>query len=422
MENEQIVLVGYDHKNTPVEFRDKISLTSDKIISFTKAVGKNNDNVREIAVVSTCNRTEFYLVASKPEALMCWLSWQYRYNKQFSFPYQAPKPNILYNQKAVEHLFAVSSGLESLILGEDQILGQVKESYNLLLSSGYKFPLLNKLFEQAIVAGKAVRTQTTLCQGAVSIGLAAVELARKIFRSFEKHRILLIGAGETSELVAKHFASLGAKQFIIANRTREKSEILAEKFGGKVISLDQIPMALSEVNVVVTATNSPTYLVGYEETKKILKLRSGPLLMVDISTPRNINPGIKDLSQDIFLYNIDDLRNVITNNIEKRKGQIPEAQSIIDYYADNYLKWRRSLNVTPTIKAVIRYFEDIRDKELEKFSNKVSAEEYQNLEKLANGIIKKIQHQPVVALQKMARKQQLDISKLHLISEIYSER
>lgn len=416
----QIVLVGYNHNNTPVEFRDQISLTSDKMMSFLKTVGKKkNHYIKEIAALSTCNRTEFYFVTEKTQALLCWLSWQYRYNKQFTFPYGAPLPLILFNQQAITHLFSVASGLESLILGEDQILSQIKSSHNLLLSSGYKFPLLSRLFEQAVIAGKSVRTETTICQGAVSIGLATVELARKIFRNFDKHKILLIGAGETAELVAKHFYSLGAKQFIIANRTLKNSQKIAQKFDAKIISLDQIPMALSEASIVVAATNSPTYLVTYENTKKILKLRNGPMLMVDISTPRNINPAVKDLSHDIFLYNIDDLKNVISTNIEKRKLQIPLANKIIEHNYHSYLNWQKSLDVTPTIKALVHYFDSVCDQELSKFVHKVSPDEYENLKRLAHAIVKKIQHKPIIALQKMAREKQPNTLKIDLVSEMF---
>jgi len=306
-----------------------------------------------------------------------------------------------------------------MVLGENQILSQVKSSYDLILSSGYQFPLLNRLFQEAIRAGKSVRTNTALCQGAVSISLAAVELARKIYSSFEKRKILLVGAGETNELVAIHFKAIGATQFIVANRGVEKRQKLAEKYAAKAISLDHLEDALLEADVVIVATGSQHYLIDFALMQRVIKLRNHrSLLMVDISSPRNVDPAVSKLDE-IFLYDIDHLKNVIAENLEKRRGEIPHAKELIATVNKDYSTWLKSLDVVPTISKLAGYFNQIRQQELEKFVNKTEDREFEHLEQLSKSIVKKLLHYPILNLREMANGQKLDMSKINTIWEIF---
>jgi len=420
MQNNQIVHIGYSHKNASVAVRDAVSLSPDVALAFIEA-GVNNpaSAILEMAVITTCNRTEFYFVSNRPEILKDWLFSEYQLRHHLDLSQTDAVPLILFNEDAVDHLFAVAGGLESMVLGENQILSQVKSSYDLILSSGYQFPLLNRLFQEAIRAGKSVRTNTALCQGAVSISLAAVELARKIYSSFEKRKILLVGAGETNELVAIHFKAIGATQFIIANRGVEKRQKLAEKYAAKAISLDHLEDALLEADVVIVATGSQHYLIDFALMQRVIKLRNHrSLLMVDISSPRNVDPAVSKLDE-IFLYDIDHLKNVIAENLEKRRGEIPHAKELIATVNKDYSTWLKSLDVVPTISKLAGYFNQIRQQELEKFVNKTEDREFEHLEQLSKSIVKKLLHYPILNLREMANGQKLDMSKINTIWEIF---
>lgn len=419
MQNYQIVQVGYSHKNASVAWRDEVALTPDVALAFIEAGVNQEPAIREMAVITTCNRTEFYFVSNQPEKLKNWIFDQYRASRGIDLGKAETEPLILLGEAAVEHLFAVAGGLESMVLGENQILSQVKSSYDLILSSGYQFPLLNRLFQEAIRAGKAVRTNTALCQGAVSISLAAVELARKIYSSFEKRKILLVGAGETNDLVATHFKAVGATQFIIANRGVEKRQRLAEKFAGKPVSLEHLEEVLIQADVVVVATGSHHYLIDLALMQRVMKLRNHrSLLMIDISSPRNIDPAVSKLNE-IFLYDIDHLNNVIAENLEKRSGEIPSARKIIASINQDYMVWLKSLDVVPTISKLANYFNQIRQQELEKYVHKADDKEFEHLEQLSKSIVKKLLHFPILNLREMANGQKLDMSKINTIWEIF---
>ncbi len=419
MLKNQIVQIGYSHKNAPVALRDKVSLSPDVALAFIEAGLNDEPAIQEMAVITTCNRTEFYFVSSQPEKLRTWLFGQYRQRRGIDLSNEESQPLILFNEEAVDHLFAVSGGLESMILGENQILSQVKSSYDLILSSGYQFPLLNRLFQEAIRAGKAVRTNTAMCKGAVSISLAAVELARKIYSSFEKRKILLLGAGETNDLVATHFKAIGATQFVIANRGVEKRRALAEKYNGKHLALDHLEEALIQADVVVVATGSQHYLIDLELMQRVMKLRNHrSLLVVDISSPRNVDPEVGKLNE-IFRYDIDQLNNVIAENLEKRRGEIPDALEIIAGINKDYMTWLKSLDVVPTISKLAGYFNQIRQQELEKYVHKSDDKEFEHLEQLSKSIVKKLLHFPILNLRDMANGQKLDMSKINTIWEIF---
>lgn len=419
MQNNQIVQIGYSHKNASVAIRDAVSLSPDVALAFIEAGVNSEPAIQEMAIITTCNRTEFYFVSNRPEILKNWLFSEYKQCHGLDLSGTDAEPLMLFNEDAVDHLFAVSGGLESMVLGENQILAQVKSSYDLILSSGYQFPLLNRLFQEAIRAGKSVRTNTALCQGAVSISLAAVELARKIYSSFEKRKILLVGAGETNELVAIHFKAIGATQFIVANRGVEKRQALAEKYAAKAMSLDHLEEALLQADVVVVATGSQHYLIDFTLMQRVIKLRNyRSMLMVDISSPRNVDPAVSKLNE-IFLYDIDQLNNVIAENLEKRRGEIPQAKEIISTIIKDYSTWLKSLDVVPTISKLANYFNQIRQQELEKFVNKTEDKEFEHLEQLSKSIVKKLLHFPILNLREMANGQKLDMSKINTIWEIF---
>ncbi|GEM_PF-357000 len=417
-----IIIIGFSHKNASVEFRDRISVNEEMASRFIDAAMGADLSIREIAVLSTCNRTEFYFVS--PVALTelrLWLEAQYRSLMNVDITDPDVQPLMLQNEAAVEHLLSVAGGLESMMLGERQILSQVKSSYDLILSKEYSFPILNRLFQSAIRAGKAIHTRTNLCRGAVSVSQAAVELARKIFKSFQNRNILLVGAGETSKLVAEHFREIGSHQFIIANRGEARRKQLAERFNGRAraIPLEEIPSALLEADIVVTAAKAPDYLITYDDMMQAMKGRKyRVLLLIDISTPRVIDPRVTDISE-AFLYNIDHLKNVIADNLEKRREEIPAAKSIVAEVREEFLVWLRSLEVVPTISKLTEYFDAIRVQELKKYAHKTTEKEYSHMEQLSKSIIRKLLHYPIISLRGMSNGHNLDLSKIEVVWEFF---
>lgn len=420
MPDQQIALISYNHQNAPVEFRDQLALDKDAILRFIEAGSKGAEFIHELAAISTCNRTEFYFLTSDPQQLWSWLSDQFYTIKQIRIDQDgAPQPLLLRNGEAVAHLLEVAGGLQSMLLGENQILSQVRDSYEHLLSSGNQFPVMNRLFQAAIHAGKLIRTNTKLCQGSVSISLAAVELARKIYSNFGSRRIVLIGAGETAELVALHFQELGVTQFTVVNRGLQRRKALAQKYTAKALPLKAIPEALAEADVVVAATQSPQHLITYEVCARIMADRkASSLLIVDISTPRNVDPEIARIPQ-VFLYDIDDIKYVIADNLEKRKKEIPPAKRIVREIRNDFTTWFKTLEVVPTISRLNAYFNSIRTQELGKYVHKTSPKEYERMEEMSKSIVRKLLHYPIVELREQGNSGRNDLAKINALWELF---
>ena len=416
--SEQLIVIGWSHKNAPVKFRDKLFLSKDEIQSLVKE-SVQPDFIQELTILSTCNRTEFYFISSDTGSLINWVKDKYNSILKRNIDFADGEPYTQQGSETIKHLFRVASGMESMMLGENQILSQVKTAHEHLLMSSGKTPLLNQLFRDAVSCGKAVRTDTDLCRGAVSISLAAVELAKRIYSSFQKQKILLVGAGESAELTAKHFQENGAAQFVIVNRSEERGRALAEKFSAEYAELSEIPELLKQVDIVVAATHSKEYLITINQVNQALSARQYKnLLMIDISTPRNIDTEIHKI-QEVFLYDIDHLENVISENLEKRKGEIPTAELIIQEHSKKFMSWFKSLKVKPTISLLTQYYEKIRTEELQRYEHKASADEKDAMAKLSKGLVRKLLHYPITHLKGLADGQELDPQTIDTIWRLY---
>ena len=416
--SEQLIVIGWSHKNAPVKFRDKLFLSKDEIQCLVKEAVQP-DFIQELTILSTCNRTEFYFISSDTGSLINWVKDKYNSILKRNIDFADGEPYTQQGSETIKHLFRVASGMESMMLGENQILSQVKTAHEHLLMSSGKTPLLNQLFRDAVSCGKAVRTDTDLCRGAVSISLAAVELAKRIYSSFQKQKILLVGAGESAELTAKHFQENGAAQFVIVNRSEERGKRLAEKFSAEYAELSQIPELLKQVDIVVAATHSKEYLIKINQVNQALSARQYKnLLMIDISTPRNIDTEIHKI-QEVFLYDIDHLENVISENLEKRKGEIPTAELIIQEHSKKFMSWFKSLKVKPTISLLTQYYEKIRTEELQRYEHKASADEKDAMAKLSKGLVRKLLHYPITHLKGLADGQELDPQTIDTIWRLY---
>lgn len=417
--SDSILSISYNFSNSPVEFRDRIALEPEDVTALIEASANSDGMIRELGTISTCNRTEFYAIVKEGFSFSRWLAGQIKKIKKIDLKNGAPTPSIFHDSEAVMHLLAVAGGLESMMLGENQILSQVKTSYDQILDSPRPMRIMNRLFQDAIRGGKAVRTNTLLCHGAVSISLAAAELAKKVYSNFAKRKVLIIGAGETGTLVAVHLEELGVRQFIIANRGVSRRKELADRFDARAISLDEIPEGLLEADIIVAATKSPTYLLSPEILQPVLKKRPrSSMLIVDISTPRNIDPAVGKISE-VFLYNIDNLKQVVSENLEKRKKEIPEALAILQEIKDEFFDWYRTLEVVPTISQMTRFFKSIRDEELKRYINKTNENEYKYLEEMSDRMIRKLLHYPIIELRKQNDSGDIDIEKVNALRELF---
>jgi len=417
--SDQILSISYNFSNSPVEFRDKITLDSEETRALTEAAVNSEGNIKELGTISTCNRTEFYAIIKEQFSFNKWLAKQLLEIKKLDIKSDAPTPSIYHDSEAVTHLLSVAGGLESMMLGENQILSQVKASHDQILDNPWPMRIMNRLFRDAIRAGKAVRTNTTLCQGAVSVSLAAAELSKKVYSNFAKRKVLIIGAGETGTLVAVHLKELGVSQFIIANRGEDRRNELAERFDAKAISLDGIEDALLEADIVVTATKSPSYMLTPEMIIPVLKKRPrSSFLIIDISSPRNVDPEVGKISE-VFLYNIDNLKQVVSENIEKRKKEIPVAAAVIQEIKDEFFQWYKTLEVVPTISQLTQFFKRIREEELKRFVHKASEEEFKNLEEISDRIVRKLLHYPIVELRKQNDNGNLNHQKIDALWDLF---
>ncbi|MFU8806001.1 MAG: glutamyl-tRNA reductase, partial [Bradymonadaceae bacterium] len=373
----------------------------------------------EIAVLSTCNRTEFYIYGSTPEPL--WVQMRSLIAEIKGMDEGSiPLPAVHNGSRAARHIFRVASSLESLALGENQILAQVKDVHDQVLTLPGKSPALDRLLQYAIRVGKVVRTQTTLCEGSLSIGSASVDLARKIFGDFKKRQVLLVGAGETSETAALHFQSSGADDFVVINRSVERGEALASKLSGRFRPLDELEQACLTADVALFATGAQDHLLTHKMLKPIMKARSHrPIFMIDISNPRNVDPGVSRLDS-VFLYNIDDLEQVVAANLQSREKEIPAAEAIIDHMVNEWEGWTQSQQVTPTIASLAKFFEEIRSQEMSRHNGRVTDEERAMLEDFSRGLVKKLLHHPIRYLKSSVENKTLRNEDLHLVWALYN--
>jgi glutamyl-tRNA reductase len=330
-------------------------------------------------------------------------------------PHALPQPVQKTSREAARHLFRVASSLESVALGENQILAQVKNAHELLLRAPGKSPVLDRLFQFAVRAGKMVRTQTALCDGAVSISSASVELARQIFGSLQGVHVLLVGAGETSLGAGVHFQAAGATRFTIANRGQERGQELAQRFGGQYVGLDRLQDALLHADIAVFATGAQSALLQGAQMKAIMRARGHrPIFLIDISNPRNVDPEVARYD-GAYLYNIDDLKKIVDQNLAGRAHEIPRAEAILDQMLGEWDAWLQSMRVVPTIAALSRRFEEVRAAELDAYGAQLSEQERELLERFSKHLTKKLLHHPIQHLRQQASSGALKADDLNLI-------
>lgn len=403
-----LLTLGLNHTTAPVAIRERLAFGPDIVVGALRSLCALNP-INEGVILSTCNRTELYCRSSSDfsDALIAWVSEFHGLVPEDIAPYLYQHTDTA----AVRHLLRVASGLDSLVLGEPQILGQVKAAFQTARDAGATGKVLSRLFQHSFGTAKQVRTDTAIGNSPVSVAFAAVSLARQIFTELSEQTALLIGAGETVELAARHLNQHGLGHMIVANRTVQAAHDLAEQFDGFAIGLTEIQNHLADADIVISSTASPLPVLGKGAVERALKRRKHrPIFMVDIAVPRDIEPEVSELS-DIYLYTVDDLREVIQEGVQSRRDAAAKADELIAFQVDEFMSWLRSLDAVHLIQDYRKHGEEVRDRVLIKAKRQLLAgrppEEV--LEFLANTLTNKLLHTPSAQLLEAGREGQRDL-------------
>ncbi|MDX9701204.1 MAG: glutamyl-tRNA reductase [Rhodocyclaceae bacterium] len=405
----QLYALGLNHHTAPLSIREKVAFQPERLDHALHDLTQGN-SVREAAILSTCNRTELYFATEQPQCAADWLAHFHDLPLSDVSPYLYAYPQ----RDAVRHVFRVASGLDSMVLGEPQILGQVKDAVRRAEEAGTMGTLLHKLFQNTFAVAKEVRSTTAIGANIVSMAAAAVHLSGRIFESLSEQRVLFIGAGEMIELCAAHFAGAGPREMMIANRTEERGRALADRFNARVMRLDHIGEALPAFDIVVSCTAAPLPIVGLGMVERAVKARRHrPMVMVDLAVPRDIEPEVGKLD-DVFLYTVDDLAQVVDAGLESRQQAVIEAESIIDTRVDGFLHWMKAREAVPTIRALREHADTLRSRELERALRQLARGEDPQavLEAFSQGLANKLLHAPTRFLNEGEAEQQLEASRL----------
>ena len=387
--------LGLNHQTAPLDVREQVVFSPDALGHALRDL-LTRPKVKEAAILSTCNRTEVYVHGTEPQPVVRWLEDFHRVPKDSLAPYIYTLPR----EQAVTHAFRVASGLDSMVLGEPQILGQMKQAVRHAESAGSLGLVLNRLFQRTFAVAKDVRTQTDIGSASISMAAAAVKLAERIFPALADQRLLFIGAGEMIELTATHFAARNPRSITIANRTLERGRELASRFQAEAITLNEMPDRLHEFDVIVTCTASTLPILGKGLLERVVKARRhAPVFVVDLAVPRDVEPEAAELD-DVFLYSIDDLSNIVRGNLQIRKEAVAQAEEMIATQAGNFLRWLEGRTVVPTITALHGHHDQLRAAELERVRRLLASgtSPEQALELLARGLTNKFLHAPTQAL------------------------
>jgi glutamyl-tRNA reductase len=412
-----LVLVGVNHKTAPIDLREKVAIGRDELAEATRALA-SVPGVLECMIVSTCNRVE--LLAAVDGARVD--------PAEFLFEQCAVDPALLrphiYEHRgrdAVRHLFRVASSLDSMVVGEPQILGQVKEAFAVARAAGTVSGQLEHLLQSAFAAAKRVRTETQIGSNSVSIASVAVDLARKIFGSLHGRTVFLVGAGKMSELAARHLLEQGAGAILVSNRTQERAERMAEQFEGRVIPFQKLHEVAGDADIVITSTGAPHFIFRPEHGHAFLhRRRNRPMFFIDIAVPRDVDPAMNGI-EGIFVYDVDDLQQVAAAHMEERSRQAVDAESLVEAEVERFHQRQRTVNVAPAIVAMQKQAEEIRVGELERIHARLGAltpEQLAAIEALTRGMVNKFLHPHMQAIKRAAREG--DSARLDALCEAWS--
>jgi len=395
----QLYTIGVNHTTAPIAIRETVAFNNDTLPQALADLARHN--IEEVAILSTCNRTEIYVQSIRPEIVIDWLASYHRLPAEQLMPYTY----TLSSHEAVKHAFRVASGLDSMVLGEPQILGQFKQSVKIAQETGTLGTLMHKLFQRTFEVAKEVRTNTDIGGSSISMAAAAVKLAQRIFGDVRAQHVLFIGAGEMIELCADHFAAQQPKKITVANRTLERGEQLADSIRGRgldvqAILLNDLPERFHNFDIVITSTASQLPIVGLGMVERAIKARKHrPVFMVDLAVPRDIEPEVAALD-DVFLYTVDDLAQVVSEGLGNRQEAALDAERIISARVEHFMQWLKQREAVPTIKALRDQVDAVRKAELDKALKLLQKGESPEkaLEQLSQALTNKFLHGPSHAL------------------------
>jgi glutamyl-tRNA reductase len=406
-----IIVVGLSHHTAPLEIREKLAFESNGIESPLRELTSLPD-ITEGVIVSTCNRVEVYAVTHDIAAGIARVRRFLADRRRIPFSTLEPHLYGYHGEKAVRHVFRVAASLDSLVVGEPQILGQIKSAYGYAAEYGASGLILNRLLHKAFFVAKRIRTETRIASSAVSIAFAAVELAKKIFDDLSDKTVLLVGAGEMGELAARHFIAAGVRGVMVANRTFERAERLAAEFDGRPVRFEDLLDHLHKADIVLSTTGAPHFIIGPKDVVEVLRRRKRrPMFFIDIAVPRDIDPAVNEL-ENVYLYNTDDLQGVVESNLEQRRKEAEKAEEIVAGEADRFLSWLSSLDVVPTIVALRSRFEEIVRSEVERTLSAwkgISPEHEKRLDAMTSAMISKLLHTPISVLKHTGQGGRIDL-------------
>jgi len=402
----RLITLGISHKTAPLALRERLALPEGRAAGVLRDLVAHPE-IHEAVAISTCNRTEIYLVASDPvDAESAALS---ALSRQAGIP-PTELLGSLYSPRemdAARHLFSVAAGLESMIVGEAEIQGQVKRAYELALVEGATGPITNRLFRDALATGKRARTETAISRARVSVSSVAVELARGTLGELDSRRVLVIGAGENGELTAKALRERGVETVFVANRRYDRAIGLAQRFGGQAVRFDDLPRQLEDADIVVSSTASPHQIVGREELELVMEGRGGrPLLLIDIAVPRDIEPSVRELP-GVTLFDMDDLQREVARNLGARESEVARVGAIVEQEVERFGDWLASLDVVPTIAALRERGEEIVQRVLRENESRwesLGEADRARVELLARTIVGRMLHEPTLRMKGAAER------------------
>lgn len=398
----RLLLVGTSYQRAPVELRELLAYDRDL---RREALERLAEGGAEAAVLSTCNRTEVYAVADDTAALEERIYGELAALSGLSHSELAPALYTVADEAAALHLFRVAAGLDSMVPGEAQILGQVREAYNGAREARTTGAVLHRLFRQALRVGKRVRTETAIGENPASVSSAAAELAERVFEELAGRRILLLGAGKVADLTAANLISRGVGEIVVANRSPERADALARRFGGRAVGLDAVEEELERADVVVASTSSQGVVLSAQQVERAMRRRRGlPVFFIDVAVPRDLDPAINEL-EGCYLYDIDDLERVVAESVAGRREEAVRAEAIVSEEADGFRAWQLSLDVVPAIASLRAKAESIRRAELERVESRLaslSPSQRRAVEALTSQIVAKLLHQPTVRMKEAA--------------------
>lgn len=413
-----LIVLGSSHQTAPAEIRDRVQMSTDEVEVLCGSLTKERDQILELGVLSTCNRTEIYSLVASLETADPLIRRAVEDVKGVPHMGNGQYTYLLHGRDMVRHLFRVASGVESLMVGEPHILGQVRDAYKLADHNRATGAILTRLFNSALHVGKRARTETDIGAGTVSVAYAAVEMALKVFDGLDKHTVAVIGAGETGTLVATHMAAHNPKRLLVLNRTPERAESLAATVGGEARPMDSLLEVIAESDVVVTATGSPEPLLRSAQIRSMArKRRRRPLVVVDIGNPRNVDPDVGRV-ESIFLYDLDGLQEIADQNRARRAREIPAVEAIVEEEVTAFFDWYDALHVVPVLRALRDRFHEIGRAEIGR-QRGLSQGERESLEAYTRSLINKLLHEPTTRIKGVDALTSGGVRKLVAIQELF---